>query len=290
MLLEVVDLEQRDTHAAAAFLRRVVAGGDVAGTLLFETRRELATEIGRERTSPGKDAALDPLLEAGHLSGNLGEALRSSGEGGAELGHRAEQALRIGMTGRAEQFGHRRFLDLAPGIHDHDALGDFGDDAEIMGDQDDRGTDAALEIQHQLQDLRLDRHVERRGRLVGDQEFRVAGERHGDHHALAHAAGELMWIFAHAPRRLRDANQCQHLDGARLRGLPVEPLMQAQRLADLPADAQHRIEARHRLLEDHRNVVAADACASRGRKAAADPFPESGQSRRSCPGAPGSAA
>ena len=65
-----------------------------------------------------------------------------------------------------------------------------------------------------------------------------------------------MWIFAHAPHRLRDADQCQHLDGARLGSLLVEPLMHPQRLADLAADRQHRVEARHRLLEDHRNVVA----------------------------------
>ena len=75
------------------------------------------------------------------------------------------------MTGRAEQFGHRRLLDLAAGIHHHDALGDFGDHAEIVGDQHDRRADAALEVQHQLEDLRLDRDVERRGRLVGDQSF-----------------------------------------------------------------------------------------------------------------------
>src|SRR5882724_2640433 len=59
-------------------------------------------------------------------------------------------------------------------------------------------------------------------------------------------------------RWLRDTNQCQHLDGACLCGLLVQSLMNPQRLTDLTADGQHRIEARHRLLEDHRNVVAAD--------------------------------
>ena len=109
-----------------------------------------------------------------------------------------------------------------------------------------------------MQDLRLDGDVKRRGRLVSDQEFWIAGERHGDHYALPHAAGKLMRIFAHAPRGLGDADQCQHFDGARFGSLLVEPLMHPQRLADLAADRQHRIEARHRLLEDHRNVVAAD--------------------------------
>jgi hypothetical protein len=46
----------------------------------------------------------------------------------------------------------------------------------------------------QLQDLRLHGDVERRGRLVGDQQVGLVGERHGDHHALALAAGELVRI------------------------------------------------------------------------------------------------
>ena len=48
------------------------------------------------------------------------------------------------------------------------------------------------EPRQQLQDLRLDGDVERGGRFVGDQQRRVVGERHRDHHALALAAGELM--------------------------------------------------------------------------------------------------
>src|SRR5437016_3543220 len=35
--------------------------------------------------------------------------------------------------------------------------------------------------------------------------------------------------------------------------------MQLERLGDLPADGEDRIQARHRVLEDHRDVVAADA-------------------------------
>jgi hypothetical protein len=44
----------------------------------------------------------------------------------------------------------------------------------------------------QVEDLRLDGDVERRGGLVGDQQVRVADQRHGDHDALAQAAGELV--------------------------------------------------------------------------------------------------
>jgi hypothetical protein len=47
-------------------------------------------------------------------------------------------------------------------------------------------------------DLRLDRHVERGRRLVGDQQAGLAGQRHRDHHALAHAARELVRVVLQA--------------------------------------------------------------------------------------------
>ena len=63
-----------------------------------------------------------------------------------------------------------------------------------------RQAEAVLQILEQVDDLRLDRHVERRDRLVADDELRLAGERPGDADALALAAGELVRIaVAHAP-------------------------------------------------------------------------------------------
>ncbi len=67
------------------------------------------------------------------------------------------------------------------------------------------GAELLLQLQHQVEDLRLDGDVERRGRLVGDQHARIAGQRDGDHHALAHAAGELMRILVEPPARVGDA-------------------------------------------------------------------------------------
>ena len=86
----------------------------------------------------------------------------------------------------------RRALDDAAGIHHRHLVGAAGDDAEIVGDQDHRHVPALLLARQQVEDLRLHRDVERRGRLVGDQQLGLAGERDGDRHALAHAAGELV--------------------------------------------------------------------------------------------------
>ena len=71
-----------------------------------------------------------------------------------------------------------------------------------------------LQLAQQLEDLRLDRDVERGRRLVGDDERGVHHERHRDHDALAHAAGELVRILVRALRGRRDADGLEHLDGA----------------------------------------------------------------------------
>jgi hypothetical protein len=97
------------------------------------------------------------------------------------------------------------------------------------------------------------------GRLVGDQQLGPAREGERDHHPLPHAARELVRILAGAPLGFRDLHQLQHLDRALHRLGAAELLVQLHALGDLPADAQHRVERGHRLLEDHRDAVAADA-------------------------------
>ena len=67
---------------------------------------------------------------------------------------------------------------------------------------------------HQVEDLRLDGDVEGGGRLVGDQQLRLARERQGDHHPLPHAAGELVRILGGPALGLRDLHQLQHLHRA----------------------------------------------------------------------------
>ena len=67
-----------------------------------------------------------------------------------------------------------------------------------------------------------------------------------------------MRIFAGPLRRFGDLDQPQHLHGLLVGGVLREILMQPQRLGDLVADRQHRIERGHRLLKDHRDLVAAN--------------------------------
>src|SRR6185436_7614951 len=93
----------------------------------------------------------------------------------------------------------------------------------------------------QLEDLALDRHVERGRRLVGDQELRLAGQRHRDHDALLLAARELVRVRREAPLRLGHADLGEQRFGPRRRLARAHAEVLSQRLGDLLADREHRL-------------------------------------------------
>ena len=63
---------------------------------------------------------------------------------------------------------------------------------QVVRDEDDRQPELVLELREQVDDLRLDRDVERGDRLVGDDQLRLQRDRARDADALALAAGELV--------------------------------------------------------------------------------------------------
>ncbi len=143
--------------------------------------------------------------------------------------------------------------------HHHGAVGDLRNHAHVVGDEQDGRSFLLLQHLDEVEDLPLDRHVERRRRLVGDQELRTAGKRHGDHDALAHAAGEAVRVFVETRSGRRDADLFEQANGLGLRfGLAHRPMAE-QRFGNLVADGEQRVQAGHRLLEDHRDFVAAHA-------------------------------
>jgi hypothetical protein len=128
-----------------------------------------------------------------------------------------------------------------------------------MGDQEDRKAEFALQARQQPQDLRLHGNVERGGRLVGDQQFGIAHQRHRDHDALTQAAGKLMRKLAEPHLRRGDTDAAHQFDRPLERGGARAALVAGQHLSHLRADRKGRVEAGHRLLEDHRDPVAAQA-------------------------------
>ena len=66
--------------------------------------------------------------------------------------------------------------------------------AQVVRDEEVGQMESLLQVLQQVDDLRLDRNVERGDRLVEHQEARLDGERARDADALALAAGELVRI------------------------------------------------------------------------------------------------
>ena len=82
---------------------------------------------------------------------------------------------------------------------------------QIMGDEQHAHRMLAPQPGDQRHDLPRDQRVQAGGRLIGDQQFRRTGQRHGDHHALAHAAGELVRVIVQPLRRVGNADLAQQL-------------------------------------------------------------------------------
>ena len=120
-----------------------------------------------------------------------------------------------------------------------------------MGDEQDCGTVRPLQFHHDIHDPRLGRDVERRGRLVRDHEPGFGRERHGDQHALAHAARKLVWI---AGQQAGGIAQMHRTERRERRLAPVRDAEAFEMLVELVPDGQHRVQGRQRLLRNERDV------------------------------------
>ncbi len=101
----------------------------------------------------------------------------------------------VGMLAAMENIGSSANFHLLAAIHDNGTVGDLRHHAHIMGDEQNRRAFLLLKRLDEVKDLALNGHIECGRRLVGDQQLRPGCKRHGDHHALAHAAGKAMRIF-----------------------------------------------------------------------------------------------
>ena len=87
------------------------------------------------------------------------------------------------------------------GVHDHHVLAGFGNHAQIVGNQHHSHAHIPLQLTDQLQNLRLNGHIQCSGRLVRYQQIRLTRQGNGNDHTLTHATGQLMGVFCHADIR-----------------------------------------------------------------------------------------
>ena len=110
------------------------------------------------------------------------------------------------MTGIEEDFFVRSvFADFAR-VHARDAVRHVGDDAQVVGDEDNRHVVSGFKLIDEFKNLGLDRNVQSRGGFIANQNIRFGNQSDGDDDALAHAPGELEREFVEALFRLRNAH------------------------------------------------------------------------------------
>jgi hypothetical protein len=162
------------------------------------------------------------------------------------------------VLGAVEEVERRGLLDHLAGVHDDDLVRRLRDDAHVVGDDDHRHLVLVAEVVEKIEDGCLHGDVERGRRLVCDQQLGVAGERDRDHHALPHPAGEAVRVVAQAFCGAWDPHLLEQLDRLLVGLLLGDVVVAPDRLGDLRPDRQGRVQRRHRILEDHRDLAAAD--------------------------------
>ena len=119
--------------------------------------------------------------------------------------HGGDQRLRVRVARVLDHLRRAALLDDPAEVHDRDPVAQGPGQAEVVGDEQQRQRARVAQVHQHLQDLRADRDVEHRDRLVADQRVGVEHERRGDRHALALAAGQLVReAVGEAPRRQAD--------------------------------------------------------------------------------------
>src|SRR3954447_10422694 len=119
-----------------------------------------------ERPQLGHDVAAPflgdrtPRVEgtAGRDGGEVGRAPEDRGQRGMVVGaagHRGEQPARVRVPRPGEQAVDAGLLDHAAGVHHDDAIGDPGHHPEVVGDEHERETHLPLQVDEELEDLRL---------------------------------------------------------------------------------------------------------------------------------------
>ena len=161
----------------------------------------------------------------------------------------------------AQHLGRIADLNDPPRFQHRDAFGHRRGRGKIVGHEQQRQSALALQCRQQHEDFATMMRVQRRHRLVADQQLRIAGQRAGNGDALALAAGELVRV-SHGHVGI-EADCHQQFAGFSEPRCRIADAVDPQRFAHDVANAHARIQRRIRILEHH-----ADAFAHRAQRGA----------------------
>ena len=179
---------------------------------------------------------------------------RAGAAGHVNVGNRVEQHARVRVPRAAglgrEQPGLVGQFHQPPEVHHAHLIAHVPNHGQVVRDEQIGQALLALQVFHDVEHLRLHRHVECRGGLVTNQKLGLRGERPRDGDALALTARELMRILFHVGSG--QAHREQQLTDTRLQVAWVRnQAMLGQRFRH---DVQHRparVQAGIRILKNH---------------------------------------
>src|SRR5438094_779885 len=163
-------------------------------------------------------------------------------------GDRRQEGLGIGVLRRREQvFGGRGF-DNPADVHYRDPVADVLDDAQVVSDEEIGKPESFLKLEEKVQDLCLDRHIQRGDGFVRNDQTRMQGKCAGDADTLALAAREGMRVAPHIFRP--EADEAKDLHDPVGSFLQVTYAVDEQRLAHNVLQGHSRGQGGERGLKD----------------------------------------
>ncbi len=98
------------------------------------------------------------------------------------------------MEGLLKELRNAGLFDNLAGVHYRYPIGSFGNHAKVMGNQDHGGIHQVAQNSDQIENLGLDSHIQGCRWLIGNLEFGMQREGHGNHHPLGLPARHFMGI------------------------------------------------------------------------------------------------
>jgi len=162
------------------------------------------------------------------------------------------------VTGPIEQRLNGRGLHNLAGVHHHHPVHILSHEAQIVGDEEHGHAPRFLLGPKHVHELSLDGDVQGGGRLVCDQETRIARQPDSDDYALAHTAGEFVGIGAGPLLWGGDPHLGQERHRARRRPSTIKVRVAPKSFGDLLTYTIARVEDRHWILKNKPDVAAPD--------------------------------
>ena len=99
-------------------------------------------------------------------------------------GNRTQQRVGVGVPRVVKESFGCRTLNQTPRVHHRYLIATASGHAEVMGNENHRHASVLTKLVKQIKQMLLNSHINRGGGLIGDEQRRFAGQRHGDHHTL----------------------------------------------------------------------------------------------------------